>query len=68
MSGDMTFKATARLQIPESCSMADLQNELEPIRSELMVGISVGKRQAKRPCLIPSRRCGKLAEAGDKFG
>jgi glycine cleavage system regulatory protein len=40
MSGDMTFKATARLQIPESCAMADLQKELESIGSELMVDIS----------------------------
>ncbi|HTY61227.1 MAG TPA: ACT domain-containing protein, partial [Acidobacteriota bacterium] len=40
MSGDMTFKATARLQIPESCILSDLHKELEAIGSELMVDIS----------------------------
>ena len=41
MSGDMTFKATACLQIPESCVIADLRRELESIGSELMSEISV---------------------------
>jgi glycine cleavage system regulatory protein len=40
MSGEMIFKATARLQIPESCVMADLHRELEAIGGELMVDIS----------------------------
>lgn len=40
MSGDRTFKATARLQIPGSCAVADLRKDLESIGSELMVDIS----------------------------
>jgi glycine cleavage system regulatory protein len=40
MSGEMIFRATARLQIPNSCAVADLRKELEAIGSELMVDIS----------------------------
>ena len=45
MSGEMIFKATARLQIPESCALAELRSELEEIGSELMVEISVVSSQ-----------------------
>ena len=45
MSGEMIFKATARLQIPESCVLAELREELEEIGSELMVEISVASCQ-----------------------
>lgn len=41
MSGEMIFKATARLEIPESCVLAELRRELEEIGSELMVEIAV---------------------------
>jgi glycine cleavage system regulatory protein len=40
MSGEMIFRAVARLQIPETCAMAELRKELEEIGSELMVDIS----------------------------
>jgi glycine cleavage system regulatory protein len=40
MSGEMTFKAFARLHIPEECIVSDLRTELENIGSELMVDIS----------------------------
>lgn len=40
MSGERMFSAVARLQIPESCAISDLRNELEEIGSELMVDIS----------------------------
>lgn len=40
MSGEMMFSAVARLQIPESCAIANLRRELEGIGSELMVDIS----------------------------
>jgi glycine cleavage system regulatory protein len=40
MSGEMIFKAAARLQIPQSCVIANLRKELEEIGSELMVEIS----------------------------
>ncbi len=43
MSGEMIFRATARLQIPESCAMEELQKELEEIGSELMIDISFSK-------------------------
>lgn len=45
MSGEMIFKATARLEIPESCVLAELRSELEEIGSELMVEISVVSSQ-----------------------
>lgn len=40
MSGEMIFTATARLQIPDSCIIADLRRQLEEIGSELMVDIA----------------------------
>jgi glycine cleavage system regulatory protein len=40
MSGEMIFKAIARLQIPEDCAVSKLRKELEAIGSELMVDIS----------------------------
>ncbi len=40
MSGETIFKASARLQIPESCRIMELRKELEEIGSELMVDIS----------------------------
>ena len=40
MSGEMIFTATARLQIPESCAIAELRRQLEEIGAELMVDIS----------------------------
>jgi len=40
MSGEMIFRATARLLIPESCILTELRSELEAIGSELMVDIS----------------------------
>jgi len=40
MSGERMFSAVARLQMPESCGIADLRNELEEIGGELMVDIS----------------------------
>ena len=40
MSGETIFKATAKLQIPESCALAEIRGELEEIGSELMVDIS----------------------------
>ncbi len=40
MSGERMFSAVVRLQIPESCAIADLRRELEEIGSELMADIS----------------------------
>jgi glycine cleavage system regulatory protein len=45
MSGETIFKATARLQIPDSCALSELRRELEEIGSELMVEISVASSQ-----------------------
>jgi glycine cleavage system regulatory protein len=39
MSGEMIFKAMARLQVPESCALPELRRDLEEIGSELMVEI-----------------------------
>lgn len=41
MSGEMIFNATARLEIPATCVLADLRRELEEIGSELMVEITI---------------------------
>jgi glycine cleavage system regulatory protein len=40
MSGEMIFKASARLQIPETCDVSELRKDLEEIGSELMVDVS----------------------------
>ena len=40
MSGERIFRAMARLQIPESCTVPELRKELEEIGSELMVDIT----------------------------
>jgi glycine cleavage system regulatory protein len=40
MSGEMFFKAVARLQIPATCDISALRKELEGIGSELMADIS----------------------------
>jgi glycine cleavage system regulatory protein len=40
MSGEMIFRATARLQIPETCAISELRKELEEMGSELMVDLS----------------------------
>jgi glycine cleavage system regulatory protein len=45
MSGEMTFKAFARLHIPEACVVSKLRMELEDIGSELMVDISFSETQ-----------------------
>ena len=41
MSGEMLFKATAELHLPESCSMDDVRKELEKIAQDLFVDISI---------------------------
>lgn len=40
MSGEMIFRASATLEIPDTCRMSELRRELEEIGSELMVDIS----------------------------
>ncbi len=40
MSGEMLFKASARLQLPESCNVAALKANLEKIAGELLADIS----------------------------
>jgi glycine cleavage system regulatory protein len=40
MSGETLFKATARLQLPESCDLAALKKELEKIAADLLVDVS----------------------------
>jgi glycine cleavage system regulatory protein len=41
MSGEMLFKARARLSIPASCNVASLQQKLEKIAADLIVEISM---------------------------
>jgi glycine cleavage system regulatory protein len=40
MSGEILFKAVARLQLPEGCNLAVLKKELEKIAADLLVDIS----------------------------
>jgi glycine cleavage system regulatory protein len=41
MSGEMLFKARARLQIPPSCPLPELRKELEHIGGNLLVDVSL---------------------------
>ncbi len=41
MSGDLLFRATAALQIPNTLSLQDLHHQLESIAGDLMVDISL---------------------------
>jgi glycine cleavage system regulatory protein len=41
MSGEMLFRARARLHIPASCNVAELRKELEKIAEDLIVDISL---------------------------
>jgi glycine cleavage system regulatory protein len=40
MSGETLFKASARLQLPESCDLAALKTDLEKIAADLLVDVS----------------------------
>ena len=42
MSGETLFKASARLQLPASCNLAALKNDLEKIAADLLVDVSFG--------------------------
>jgi glycine cleavage system regulatory protein len=48
MSGEILFKAQARLQLPENCNMAALREELETIAADLMVDISFADLATER--------------------
>jgi glycine cleavage system regulatory protein len=41
MSGETLFKAHARLSIPESCDVAEIQQQLEKLAADLIVDISL---------------------------
>jgi glycine cleavage system regulatory protein len=41
MSGEMLFKARAKLSIPENCDIAELRQKLEKIAGDLIVDISL---------------------------
>jgi glycine cleavage system regulatory protein len=41
MSGEVLFRATARLQVPESVTVEDLGEELEKIAADLMVDLKL---------------------------
>jgi glycine cleavage system regulatory protein len=47
MSGEMLFRATAKVRIPDSCGLDLLRHELEQIGSDLMVDVAV--RPAETP-------------------
>ena len=40
MSGEILFKASARLQLPERCDLAALKGDLEKIAADLLVDVS----------------------------
>ena len=43
MSGEELFRAKARLQLPESCALADLRQELERIAGNLVVDVVIAE-------------------------
>jgi glycine cleavage system regulatory protein len=43
MSGEMLFKANARLQLPERCNLNALKKDLEKIAADLLVDVSFGE-------------------------
>jgi glycine cleavage system regulatory protein len=43
MTGEMLFKATARLQLPEKCDLATLKREVEKVAADLLVDVSFGE-------------------------
>jgi glycine cleavage system regulatory protein len=47
MSGETLFKASARLQLPESCDVVALKKDLEKIAADLLVDVSFGDVLAK---------------------
>jgi glycine cleavage system regulatory protein len=49
MSGEMLFKATARLHLPPHASLADLRAELEHIASDLLVDVSLTELAVATP-------------------
>ena len=42
MSGEMLFKASARLRLPQKCDLGVLKRELEKIAADLLVDVSFG--------------------------
>jgi len=51
MSGEMLFKAQAKLNVPELCNLAELRNELEKIAEDLIVDLTL----KELPREVPAR-------------
>lgn len=47
MSGEMLFKAVAKLQLPETCVVDGLRKELEKLAGDLMVEVAIQEVPAK---------------------
>ena len=47
MSGEMLFKASARLQLPDHCDVAALKTDLEKIAADLLVDVSLAELSGK---------------------
>jgi glycine cleavage system regulatory protein len=47
MSGEILFKASARLQLPERCDVAALKKDLEKIAADLLVDVSLAEFSGK---------------------
>jgi len=43
MSGEILFKASARLQLPAHCNLAVLKTDLERIAADLLVDVSIAE-------------------------
>jgi glycine cleavage system regulatory protein len=54
MSGEMLFKAEAKLKIPASCKLGGLKKELEQIAEDLIVDLTLKELQAE-PSAISTR-------------
>jgi glycine cleavage system regulatory protein len=40
MSGEMLFKATARLSLPDSCNVKQMRRELEEVAGNMMIDLT----------------------------
>ena len=54
MSGEMLFKAEAKLKIPSSCKLGELKRELERIAEDLIVDLTL-KELPREPSAISTR-------------
>jgi glycine cleavage system regulatory protein len=48
MSGEMLFKAAAKLSLPDSCSLLQLRRELEEVAGNMMIDLSFAEQEPEK--------------------